>query len=234
MISVLTITYQRHHLLEEAIQSYLNQDYVGESEMVVVNDSPLVMYTIDGYLSSRGVRIINYPDRFRSIGKKLEYGFKECRGDYVFRLDDDDLLMPDALTLSQAYIDEKPGMDVYRSSNFYMFNGNKFEKIYSSINTGNVLSREYINRLTWPNKNADEDLDIVFSEGVKMYTADYGHYAMIYRWGNCDQPTYHISTHLHLPNDERLTGNPNIKEHEFGRIDLVPHFNHDYYGMIHA
>lgn len=229
MISVLTITYQRHHLLEEAIQSYLHQDYQGESEMVIINDSPLVMYTLNNSTRSRGVRIINYPERFCSIGKKLEFGFKECKGDYVFRLDDDDLLMPDALSLTQAYIDENPGQEIYRSNHFYQFNNNVFEKISSGINNGNALSRDYINRLEWPDKNADEDLDIVFSPNVKMYTADHGHYAMIYRWG---MQTYHISTHLHLPNAERLSGNPNIKEEEHGLIDLTPHFDHDYYSQV--
>jgi len=232
MISVLVLTYQRYRLLEEAIQSYLNQDYVGESELVVINDSPLVTYSIDDYFISQGIRIINCPERYKYIGRKLEFGFKECRGDYVFRLDDDDLLMPDALTLSQAYIDEKPGLDVYRSHSFYQFNNNEFEKISNGINNGNVLSREYINHLEWPDKNADEDLDIVFSPNVKMYTADYGHYAMIYRWGNCGMPTYHISSHIYLDNENRLTGNPNIREEEHGHINLVPRFKRDYYGMI--
>jgi glycosyltransferase involved in cell wall biosynthesis len=222
MLSILTITFQRHHILEEAIQSYLNQDYVGESEMVIVNDSPQVMYRFD----HPNIRIINWPWRFPSIGKKLEFGFKLCSGDFVFRLDDDDLLMPNALTLTQAYIDEKPDQDVYRSRHFYQFGDNKFEKISDGINNGNVLSREYINRLNFPDKSADEDLDIVFSEGVKMYTADYGQYCMIYRWG---MDTYHISTKLDLPDKERLKF---IKEKEHGFIDLVPHFDHDYYGQI--
>ncbi len=41
MVSILTLTYQRHHLLEEAIQSYLlqYQNYKECSEMVIINDS---------------------------------------------------------------------------------------------------------------------------------------------------------------------------------------------------
>lgn len=30
MISVVTMTYQRHHILEEAIESFLRQDFSGE------------------------------------------------------------------------------------------------------------------------------------------------------------------------------------------------------------
>jgi glycosyltransferase involved in cell wall biosynthesis len=45
MITVLILTYQRHNMLEEAIYSYINQDYTGESEMVVINDHPGVEYS---------------------------------------------------------------------------------------------------------------------------------------------------------------------------------------------
>ena len=69
MISVLTLTYQRHHLLEEAIYSFLSQDYKEECEMVVLNDSPDVEYVFD----HPNIKIINHPTRFSSIGKKLEY-----------------------------------------------------------------------------------------------------------------------------------------------------------------
>ena len=50
MISILTLTYQRHKILEEAIQSYLSQDFEGESEMVIINDSPDVEYVYDQIL----------------------------------------------------------------------------------------------------------------------------------------------------------------------------------------
>lgn len=47
MISVLTLTYQRHFLLEEAIESFLRQDFSGESEMLIINDSDKVDYIFD-------------------------------------------------------------------------------------------------------------------------------------------------------------------------------------------
>lgn len=234
MISVLTITYQRHHLLEEAMRSYLDQSLEGESEMVVINDSPQVRYVFSHQrtmLSQGGIgkriRIINLPTRFSNIGRKLEYGYKECFGDFVYRLDDDDLLHPSALTQVQSWIDTNPGYEVYRASNFYQFEDNVYTKISEGINTGNVLSREYINRFAFPDKSADEDLDIVFSPGVKMYTAP-DTKTMLYRWG---MSTTHISTQLHLPNEDRLNFVP---APESGTIVLNPQFKNDYYGQINA
>ena len=46
MISVLTLTYGRKTLLEEAIQSFINQND-DQSEMVIINDEQNVHYNIN-------------------------------------------------------------------------------------------------------------------------------------------------------------------------------------------
>ena len=78
MISVLTITYKRHHLLEEAIESFLRQPCT-DCEMVIINDNPEVDYV---YEHDR-VRIINCKQRFPSIASKLEWGYKQCKHYYI-------------------------------------------------------------------------------------------------------------------------------------------------------
>ena len=67
MISVLTLTYKRHHLLEEAIQSFLSQELEG-CEMVIINDNKDVDYIYE----HPNVRVINHKERFPSISSKLE------------------------------------------------------------------------------------------------------------------------------------------------------------------
>ena len=78
MISVLTITYKRHHLLEEAMESFLQQGVVG-AEMVIVNDNIEVDYVYD----HPSIRIFNLKERFPSIAAKLEWGYKQCQNHYV-------------------------------------------------------------------------------------------------------------------------------------------------------
>ncbi|MFN9113485.1 MAG: glycosyltransferase family 2 protein, partial [Bacteroidota bacterium] len=110
MISVLTLTYKRHHLLEEAIQSFLSQNVLKDSEMVIINDNPDVEYVFDHPM----VKIINYKNRFKSISEKLKWGYRQCKYDYIYRLDDDDLLTPWALKNVQIDIEINPGYDIYR------------------------------------------------------------------------------------------------------------------------
>lgn len=223
MISVLTITYKRHHLLEEAIESFLRQSCEG-SEMVVINDNAEVKYVYD----HPNVRIINHDVRFPSIAAKLEWGYKQCKHDYIYRLDDDDLLANDALNIVSEAIKLHPGHDIYRSGNHYFFVNNKFEKLSDNINNGNVYTKPYLNRIKFPNKSGDEDVDITFSNNANIYTIKKP--TMIYRWG---MNTLHISGLGKQSNNVVLSEADKMLDGKTkGVIQLTPKFDNNYYEQI--
>lgn len=226
MITVLILTYGRKELLEEAIQSYLMQDWDGDSELLIVNDEVGVHYLID----NPKIRIINSTIRFSSVGKKLEWGLKEAKGDWVYRLDDDDLLTPWALSTTNKYIESNPDVDIVRCQKHYFFSHNKFEGFADSINNGNCYSKEFINRIEFPNVSGDEDNKITFHSGGTIYTGDTGRYTMIYRWG---MGTYHISamgnysdnSHIYAITDSTI-------DKDKGSYTLKPKFKNDYYSQL--
>lgn len=224
MISVLTLTYQRHHLLEEAIYSFINQEYDGEKEMLIINDSPVVEYRIN----HPEVKIINLNKRFSSVGKKLEWGFKQCSGDWIYRLDDDDLITPWALELQREYRTEQPNKEVYRCQKHYFFSHNKYEGLSDSINNGNCYSKEYINRIEFLDKSIGEDNHMTFFHNADMHIGNKGRYSMIYRWG---MGVYHISGMGDRPNEEiyEITDKTNS---ETGIIYLEPKFGSDYWMQL--
>lgn len=222
MISVLTLTYQRHHLLEEAIESFRRQ-YSKDDEMVIINDSPDVKYTID----DKNIKIVNLSDRFSSIGKKLEFGYKQCSSDYIYRLDDDDLLLPYALLNVTSAITKQPFYDIYRSSTHLYFCHNEYINKSDSINNGNCYSKKYLDSITFPEKSGDEDVYITFHNNAKIFTIDKP--TMAYRWG---MNTYHISGMGIKPNSEILDRTDNLIKKESGIIKLNPHFKHEYYQQI--
>jgi len=223
MISVLTLTYQRHHLLEEAIQSFLLQDYKN-GEMVIVNDSPNTHYTYD----HPQIKIFNLAERFPNLSKKLEWGFKQCQNECIYRLDDDDLLGPDALKISEEFILNNPGYDVYRPKQHYFFLHNKFESIGGNVNNGNVYTKKYINRIQFPDKSFGEDFDITYKFRPKIYESD-GKPTMIYRWG---MNTYHVSGFGDTPTEKLYEKIDHMTKNNHGNFVLKPHFTNDYYKMI--
>lgn len=224
MISVLTITYKRHHLLEEAIQSFLSQEIPPECEMVVINDNPEVKYIYN----HPKVRIINCDERFPSISAKIEWGYKQCKYDYIYRLDDDDLLTPWALKNAQIDIDTNPGFEIYRSEGMYFFMNNLYEKESSNINNGNIYTKSYLDRIKFPDRSGDEDNHITFGHNAIIYESKLKH-TMIYRWG---MDTFHISGLGVNDNQVILSHADKVLDNTTGEIKLNPHFNHNYYDQL--
>lgn len=228
MISVLTITYKRHHLLEEAIESFLRQENKiptsKEKEMVIINDNPDVNYIFNHPL----VRIINHKERFSSIAAKLEWGYKQCKYNNIYRLDDDDLLAPWALDNVCFDILHNEGYEIYRSSGMYFFMNNKFEKESDNINNGNVYIKAYLDRIKFPDKSGNEDADITYSHNAKIFHSKQKH-TMIYRWG---MNTFHISGLGEQPNKVILDHADKVLDNSKGVIELKPHFKEDYYSQL--
>ena len=223
MISVLTITYKRYHLLEEAIESFLRQTNSFECEMVVINDNPEVDYVFNHPL----VNIINHKERFPSIAAKLKWGYQQCKYNHIYRLDDDDLLGPDALYLVGNVITENPGFDIYRSGSHYFFQDNKFKNLSDNINNGNVYAKSYLDRIKWPDKSGDEDEDITYRHNASIYTISKP--TMIYRWG---MNTLHISGMGKQSNKAILEKADHMLKRETGTMHLNPQFLHQYYNQI--
>lgn len=229
MISVLTLTYKRHHLLEEAIESFLRQDIPYEKEMLVLNDNKDVNYVFD----HPQVKIINHKERFPSLSDKLKWGFSQCKFEHVYRLDDDDLLTPTGLLTTCEDILENPGYDVYRASSFYFFMNNVYDGTTSSINNGNVYSKKYLDRIVWPTSSIGEDADITFHHNAKIYESKGKKPTMIYRWG---MSTFHISGGGVRPSSEALRqadeAFDSIGGNITGTLLLNPHFKEEYYQKI--
>jgi glycosyltransferase involved in cell wall biosynthesis len=224
MISILTLTYQRHELLEEAIHSFLLQ-LTDDTEMVIINDSDRVRYSFD----HPNIKIYNSKIRFSSIGKKLEYGFSKCSGDWIYRLDDDDLLSPYALELIKKYTSENPNVDIVRDAQHYFFENNEYKGLSGSVNNGNCYNKDYIKRVgSFIDKSVIEDTWLTFENNATIHKEDSDKCTMIYRWG---MGTYHISGMGNLSNEQiyKITDRSNT---ENGVIKLGPKFKEDYWCQI--
>lgn len=234
MISVLTLTYQRDILLEEAVESFLCQDFSGESEMLIVNDSLNVKYKFE----HPKVRIFNLDERFASIGEKLNFGFSKCKFDHIYRLDDDDLLAPWALRNTWEDIVLHPGYEIYRSNGHYYFEHNQYIGIANNVNNGNVYTREYLSRIEIPERSFGEDSEITFRFNAKIYESPREQKTMIYRWG---MNTFHISGMGNISSSEinkwtdrivQAEGEKGNRSAKDGEKVLRPHFRENYYQKI--
>jgi len=96
-VSCQCITYGRPHLLNEAVESFLRQDYAGEKELIVLNDHPKII--IEEF-DRPDVKVFNVARRFRSIGEKRNACCALCTGQVIFTWDDDDISLPWRISFS--------------------------------------------------------------------------------------------------------------------------------------
>ena len=96
-VTIITPTYNRPQLLREAIESVLAQSYQ-EWEQVVVSDGhdPRVEALVASFGDPR-IRY-TYTYRFSVMGNyQRNYALKRATGEYVFYLDDDNVIYPECL-----------------------------------------------------------------------------------------------------------------------------------------
>ena len=99
MVTCVCPTYGRYpdfgHLVEEAVESFLRQDYQGQKELIIVNDCFSQSLSLPGALE---VRILNVGGRFASLGAKYNWGFDHAEGDIFLTWEDDDISLPRRIT----------------------------------------------------------------------------------------------------------------------------------------
>lgn len=110
-------------LLKEAINSILNQTYQ-DFEFVFVDDgSDRPMEPIVRSISS-DERIAVYRIEPSGLGAALNYGIQHSHGEFVARIDDDDISLPTRLEKQVKYLEEHPEVSCVGAQMMYKF-GNK-------------------------------------------------------------------------------------------------------------
>lgn len=114
-ISVLLAVHNGAAFLRPAMQSVLDQT-LGDFELVVVDDGS----TDDSVriVESFGDPRIRLHVSNRNLGHTtaLNVGLRLCRGDYVFRMDADDVCRPDRFALQAAALDADPALGIVGSA----------------------------------------------------------------------------------------------------------------------
>ncbi len=113
-VSVLMCVYNGEAWLAEAIDSVLAQSF-HDFELVLVDDASDdgTAAILDSYGDTRLKRFRNKENI--GLTRSLNVGLKECAGDYIARLDADDVALPERLERQVAFLESHPGIGVVGS-----------------------------------------------------------------------------------------------------------------------
>lgn len=116
--SVLMSVYKKDDpgFLKLALESIYEQQTRKPDEIVVVFDGPLTpeLYgVLDAFRQGKEDVVFYYPqEENRGLGAALQIGTGKCTGDYILRMDSDDISAPDRFEKQLAYVEAHPEVDV--------------------------------------------------------------------------------------------------------------------------
>ena len=115
--SVLMSVYKNDNpaYLELALKSIYDDQTRKPDEIVVVFDGPLTddLYRVlDDFSKDKADMVRYYPQEInRGLGEALRIGSEYCTGDYIFRMDSDDISHPMRFEKQIAYVESHPEID---------------------------------------------------------------------------------------------------------------------------
>jgi hypothetical protein len=230
-------TYGRVHLLEETLMSFLQQEYDGEYEMLIVNDCPFQHLVFE----HPKVRIINLKETFKHIGEKEDYAIAQCKYGTIAVTDDDDVYMPNHLQNINKYF---PSHELLDWNNSAFMNGGHVTAIRNIGNSGIVFSKKGWKMAGgYPHGDAGADMDFVRNiekaggKVARVMPPD-NEVSAFYRWG---ENNYNLSgmgrdtddreniVARHSAHVQKLREQGKVPE---GIIKLNPHWKKDYSQML--
>jgi glycosyltransferase involved in cell wall biosynthesis len=109
-VTVLIPTFNRAHYLPEAIQSIFAQTFT-DYELIVVDDGSTddTVAILAGFRDPR-LRVLRQENR--GISAAMNAGLRAARGEYITRLDSDDVWLADLLACETAVLDAHPDVGV--------------------------------------------------------------------------------------------------------------------------
>lgn len=135
-LSAKCTTYGRVEYLQEALFSFINQDNLEDSQLVIVNDYPLQTLIFD----HPNVKIFNLKETFPTIGDKDNFAVENSDGDVIITWDDDDLALPNHLNNVRKYF--TPDTELLRWENAVFFNEPSKIDISQTGNSGMIYSKK--------------------------------------------------------------------------------------------
>ena len=108
-VSVLMPAYNSEKYIAEAIESILNQTF-SDFEFIIINDGSTdkTAEIVDGYAQAdKRIKFINNKKN-QGLIAVLNQGLDLCRGEYIARMDSDDIAINDRLEKQVAYLDANP------------------------------------------------------------------------------------------------------------------------------
>lgn len=136
-ISCICPTFSRAYLLEEALESFLKQDYQGEKELIIYNDFSQQEFIFE----HPEVKIINSLERSPTLGHKWNTTYSHATGEYMLTWGDDDIYLPGRISRMVNAMLEINSEFMFEGSHIILYGG-KISYQSSLVSGPNIISKK--------------------------------------------------------------------------------------------
>jgi len=205
-VSCICLTYGRPEVLEEALASFLSQEYAGPKELIIVNDYKEQTLVF----AHPEVRVFNVPKRFATVGEKMNAAVALASHDLLFVWDDDDIYLPHRLRFSIEQFDPRKGF--FKPDKAWFWNDGVLSGPVSNVfHVGSCWSRRLF-------------------DAVRGYAAEGTGYDVIFEERLAEQFPGAITPYAISPDDiyylYRWSGTGSYHMSQFGNIQLGANVGH--------
>lgn len=220
-VSCICLPFGRPELLEEAIYAFLQQDYQGQKELIILNDHTKQTLEFD----HPEVKIFNILQRFSTVIEKRNAAVALCSHDLIFMWDDEDIYLPHRLSFSVENFDETIGF--FKLDEAFVWGNGRLSGLQKNVfHNGSCWSRDRFDQV----RGYD-------------YMTDYGYDQELeyqFRLKNCDSPNlcdtepskvYSIYRWQHKSHNSPLflrRRGARLRRNKQRHIKLTPHWKYNY------
>lgn len=188
-VSCQCITYGRPHLLNEAVESFLRQDYRGEKELIIVNDQPEVKIISN----IENVKVYNLDKRVDTIGEKRNICISYCTGEIIFPWDDDDISLPWRISFSLSRMINK---NYFKGDSFWFLNSKNCSIKKNIAHATGAFSRSLFDNVggySHMQSGQDTNLEEKFKRTKQRVITNLKPYEIYYIYKFNGNGSYHLS-----------------------------------------
>ena len=233
-ISCLSVTFARPRLLEEAIQSFLKQDYAGEKELIILNDFHLQELAFD----HPEITVINLPRKVNTLGEKRNMAAALAKGEVLFPWDDDDISLSFRVSQSINFLLSQ-NAEFYKPTTALLWN----KGLIDNINRNNFhaqccYTRVLFNQAFYSAMGSGEDqefeekIEKIINRKIASEVLPHENF-YLYRWAGTG--SYHLSVVASEDGQDgeavllkQQTARAERNEIPTGKICLSPNWQSDY------
>jgi len=231
-VSAYCATYGRPRILEEAIESFIRQDYKGEKELIILNDCPYH----ELYIDHPEVKVFNLKKKIHLLGEKFNNTIDLCSGEILFAWEDDDIYLPHRIsyTINKMFENKKnifhTRMGYVEVEKTKIISALKYWGIFPLFHSNLAIYKSAFKQAGGYLETDDLELDQLTinkffkqekynSEKINLDNMFY-----IYRLNNNSYHAISLKTNLSKKAEDYVKNDNKI----FGRYKLKPHWAYDY------